>query len=159
MFADVRFVVNDFRTSPAPSAISMAGFGGRVQETEITGIPANLRADALFFLHTWNSNPNRDVTLFGYRVHYDDGASVDIPVAIRRDIGFWQMETPVSYQNAAVAWAGPAPAGQALRPVLYMMQWDNPYPEKIIASVDLWRAEDGRHGAPAVLAITAAVKE
>ncbi|MCL1888237.1 MAG: hypothetical protein FWF96_05145, partial [Kiritimatiellaeota bacterium] len=162
IYADVRFAVNDFRTSPAPAAMSLAGAGGRVQETEVAGIPVNTRADALFFLHTLNpGSPHlkEGTAVFNYRVKYDDETTLDIPVVWCRDVGPWQSPSPASYHNAAMAWAGPAPTGTNQRPVLYMMQWNNPHPEKTIAALDLLRAEDGKWGVPAVLAITAATKE
>ena len=166
MLADVRFMINDFNTSPVAGALSLAGNEGRVSETEITGLKVGGPADALFFLHTWHIGGDlhhrRETTplpVFGYRVRYEDGTSADVPVLFRRDIGPWQSAAPASFANAAVAWAGPAPEGTAQRPVLYMMQWDNPSPEKTIATVELYRIDDGRWGAPAVLAITAATRE
>ncbi|MCL1888703.1 MAG: hypothetical protein FWF96_07540, partial [Kiritimatiellaeota bacterium] len=151
--------------SPVAGAMSLAGNGGRVEEVEVNGVGVNARADALFFLHTfqasndlWNRR-EQPPAVFGYRVRYEDGATVDIPVVWRRDIGPWQSAAPESFANAAMAWAGPAPEGTPNRPVLYMMQWDNPHPEKAVSTVDLYRAEDGKWGVPAVLAITSATRD
>ncbi|MCL1887256.1 MAG: hypothetical protein FWF96_00075 [Kiritimatiellaeota bacterium] len=171
MFADIRFATMDFRTSPVAGAVSLHGNNGRLPAdvTEATGIEVGGKADCLYFLHTWNASNDiwnrrdhagdpRPWPMFTYRVNYADGESVEVPVAWQRDIGHWQAESPVSYANAALAWVGPAPEGSNLRPVVYAMQWDNPSPEKEIASVDLLRAANGRWGAPALLAITAATK-
>ena len=171
VFADVRFATVDLRTSPAENVISLAGHSGRVQATTIAPIPVNLTADVLYFLHAWqphndlwhrhDNNPNdpRPWVMFTYRATYADGEVLDIPVAWQRDIGPWQTPTPATYPNAALGWTGPAPAGQTLRPVLYVMQWDNPRPTVAITTLEPLRHADGRWGAPAILAITAATIE
>jgi len=171
VFADVRFTTADFRTSPAAAAISLAGNAGRLpaEVTEVTGIEIGGKADCLFFLHTFNAHHDlwnrrlhdgdpRPWPMFKYRVNYADGESVEVPVAWQRDIGHWQMAVPTSYANAALAWIGPAPEGSPLRPVVYAMQWNNPSPGKDIASIDMLREVNGRWGCPALLAITAAVR-
>ena len=49
----VRYLVRDFRTSPLPACVMLAGPGvkGRMPDA-VEGIPAGVKADALFFLHT-----------------------------------------------------------------------------------------------------------
>ena len=171
-FADVPFTTADFRTSPAENVITLSGSSSHVKDINaIAPIPLNLTADALFLLHTWHphhdlqhrrdNNPQdpRPWIMFTYRVTYADGEVLDIPVAWQRDIGPWQTPTPATYPNAALGWTGPAPAGQTHRPVLYVMQWDNPRPGVAITTLEPLRHADGRWGAPAILAITAATIE
>ncbi len=56
-FAGVPFQLLDFRTSPVPSPLRLSGHGSEVKVQEVKGIKVDQKADALFFLHTFNARP------------------------------------------------------------------------------------------------------
>jgi beta-galactosidase len=166
-FAGVSYLIRDFKTSPLPSCIMLAGPGVKgAMPREVADIPVGHRADVLFFLHTFHKardwQPSGDnktpPVLFRYVVHYADGKSLDIPIVYDRGVGPWIAEKPAGYAEAAVAWAAPFPKDATRQAVVYQMQWTNPRPAVAIKSIDM-RYDDrtkGEYGVPVLLAITAA---
>ena len=130
-------------------------------------IPVGKKADALFFLHTfqgkteWNSHdqPQRP-TLFKYVVHYADGQTAEVPVLQGFGVGNWFDKEPKSLSQAAVVWSAPFPNAKTAgeQAVVYQFQWNNPRPDVVIQSIDMaYDAKDkNEFGGAAVLAITAA---
>lgn len=156
-FAGVRYEIRDFKTSPLESAVTLQCLRGINAPREVNGIMVQRSADALFFLHTFvrkrewqpRSETDKPPVIFKYVVHYADG--VDETVDVRYGLGadHWRQENPKGLLNAALAWAVDGAA-------VYSMQWNNPYPDKKIVSIDL-RYETGtgnRYGAPVVLGIS-----
>lgn len=150
-FAAVDYHLQDFATSPIPAAIvpRVKGKNGY----EVLGIPVNAKADALFFLQTASIQRRLDVlreareaakgrkilespVMAHYVVHYQGGATVEIPLRIGEEMGQWLLEKPASQPGAALAWTGDV-EGSPLKTALYSMQWNNPRPEDLIESVDL----------------------
>jgi beta-galactosidase len=170
-FAGTRFLLPKFTTSPVPTVFMLRGRGGSVQQDRIDGLPVGRKADALFFLHTFNENgdlarrlnemrerradgkdPGEFPVVLTYAVRYADGQTAEVPVRYSRDIGNWLSPAPAGLANAAVAWAASAGDRQT---VVWSMQWTNPRPEAAIASIDLIAGEE-KWGSAAVFAITAA---
>jgi beta-galactosidase len=169
-FAGVNYTIRDFKTSPLPSCIMLAGPGVKgAMPREVTDISVGHTADVLFFLHTFHKlrdwQPSGDnktpPVLFKYVVHYADGKTVDIPVVYDRGVGPWIAEKPAGYPEAAVAWAAPFPKDAGKQAVVYQMNWTNPRPEVSIKSIDL-RYDDrtrGEYGVPVLLGVTVAKAE
>jgi hypothetical protein len=174
-FARVRFWLSDFSTSPVPSVFMLRGQGSAVQESEIGGIEVKRQADAVFFLHTavrgrsiddWERRvrdarkrgtalPEAPIMLT-YRVQYEDGESIEVPVRWGSDIADWAMRDPAALPNASLAWTAPLPdAKHGEATALWMMQWTNPRPAMAIASIDLLAGNE-KLGAVAICAITTA---
>jgi beta-galactosidase len=162
----VRYVLRDFRTSPLPACVMLSGPGVRGKMPEaVEGIRADLKADALFFLHTFRQDkewkPSKEAkeppTVFEYVVHYADGKTVVVPVKYGRGVGNWIETKPQGLPDAAAAWAAPLTKGAGKSAVVYQMQWTNPRPDEAIKSIDIrYDAKVGnQHGVPALLAITA----
>ncbi|MFP4381093.1 MAG: glycoside hydrolase family 2 TIM barrel-domain containing protein [Candidatus Sumerlaeia bacterium] len=171
--ANVDYFISDFFTSPVPSVFMLKGEGSSVDDVRITDIKVEKKADALFFLHTFNpsraldrwerdyqraAERNRELpespVLFKYLVHYADGKTADVNVVAGQDAGPWRAKELKSLPNAAIAWAGPLPKDE--QAIVYSMQWNNPRPDVEITSVDIVSSDEGKWGAPAVLALTAA---
>ena len=127
----------------------LAGFPRKVE-----GIGVNAKAGRLVFLHAtvFSEDPGAGVEVATYVVHYSDGASRRVPVVYGREIADWWATGSAPAPTAAkVAWdgtndyladAGPNEgfaAGMKVR--LYATAWDNPDPDKTIATVDLVSAE------------------
>ncbi|MCX7598924.1 MAG: hypothetical protein N2512_08675, partial [Armatimonadetes bacterium] len=165
----VRYVIRDFKTSPLPSCIMLAGPGAKgALPQEVRGLPVARRADALFFLHTFNQvaewkpqkPDDQPPVLFSYVIHYADGQTTQVPVHYGEGVGHWVQKTPAGLKHASVAWAAPFPGdASGDQAVVYQMQWNNPRPEVEIAAIDMAGGPDGSHwGTPALLAITAATE-
>ena len=168
-FGGVPYVIRDFRTSPLPSCVMLAGPGVRGQLPKaVPGLRANCKADVLFFLHTfnrtgqWRRGQPADPTpvLFKYVVHYADGERAEVPVLYGEGADHWLSKDPAGLKSAALAWAAPFPAQKSEeQAVVYQFTWTNPRPEVAIATIDLEYGDQGsRYGTPALLAITAATK-
>ncbi|MBI5723458.1 MAG: hypothetical protein HZA50_05830 [Planctomycetes bacterium] len=167
--AGVSYNILDFRTSPVPSCIMLQGYGAAAKDKEVKDIPIKQKADALFFLHTFNPknetvnwSKDRRITAppvaFKYVITYADGKTADVPVVWGQGVGNWREKEPGPLMGSVIAWVGPIEKDtEGRKAVLYSMQWDNPRPDAEIASVDVVYGDDkDKWGAPSVLAITAA---
>jgi beta-galactosidase len=167
----VTYRVRDFRTSPLPACIMLAGPDARgTLPREVKGIPVGRKADVLFFLHTfhqvrdWKPGSGAEAkppVVFKYVVHYADAKTAEVPVQLTRGVGRWVLEKPQGLPGAAVAWAAPFTKESAQQAVVYQMPWKNPRPGVAIKSIDVaYDAKGGSaYGVPAVLGITAATAE
>ncbi len=166
VLAGVPCLVRDFKTSPVPSCVMLAGPGakGRLPK-EVRGLPAGCQADVLFFLHAFNSRePGRPVdpkatpVAFRYVVHYADGLSAEIPVLLGEGVDHWISRKPAGLKSAALAWSArfPGDAGEE-EAAVYQFAWTNPRAGAAIQSIDMAYGPDGdRYGTPVLLAVTAA---
>jgi hypothetical protein len=149
--------------------------GCKVQKEEpgkVEGIPVGRSAHKLHFLHAngYGGGPNKegsewhikDGTPIGaYVVHYEDKTTAEIPIVYgehTRDWFFAEGEPEPS--KAKVAWTGEnkyaTDRGSKVR--VYRMTWENPHPDRKIASIDVTGRKEETVGAPFVIAITAEVK-
>ena len=165
-FGGVTYVIRDFKTSPVPSCIMLAGPGAKGKlPNELKGLRVGRKADALFFLHAFRQarewKPRGKATappvVFKYVVHYADGKTAEVPVLYGEGVDHWLTKEPQGLKSAALAWAAAAPNdASGEQAVLFSMPWVNPTPDAEIASVDLVYGEPGNpYGTPALLAITA----
>jgi beta-galactosidase len=150
-------------TSPVPQVLMLGGKGvpGNLPN-EITGIPINAKADALFFLHTARLDRRMDererrekkrFELCRYIIHYADGQAAEVPVFCEVDIDHFQQQEPKSIPGAQIAWAGKFEDSEESA-VVYAKQWNNARPEAEIKSMDLVYGKDKDCGVPALLAVT-----
>ncbi|MGO9115205.1 MAG: glycoside hydrolase family 2 TIM barrel-domain containing protein [Thermoguttaceae bacterium] len=167
-FAGVPYDVYDFATSPVPTVVMLAGSGvpGKLPK-QVTGIPVGRKADALFFLHAaridrpMDDNEKKEkkrFELFHYVVHYADGSQTSAPVFSQIGVDHYRQDSPRALPEAQIAWTKPY-EGTSSTAVAYSMQWNNPHPEKDIATLDVAIGPDSSRGVPAVLAVTAASAE
>jgi hypothetical protein len=167
-FAGVAYELVDFKTSPVPSCVMLAGPGAKGKLAKSVTVKVGGKADSLFFLHTLNKardwQPPREgnaeqPAAFRYVVRYADGKTVEVPVRLGEGVDHWLSKSPAGLKRAAVAWAAPFPNDRTgEQAVAYQMQWQNPRPDAEIASVEL--AYDPKvgdqYGAPVLLGLTAA---
>jgi len=125
---------------------------------EVTGIKIGRRADTLFFLHTiaWDA-----VTPFKYRISYEDGTVLEVPVVRGQQVLDWwtdpsgQDEAMARY-GMFVAWRGDNPMHKGV--TLPGWEWRNPSPDKVIRDIDFCTVpESGYSPVPVLVAITGAV--
>lgn len=168
--AGVDYVIRDFKTSPLPACVMLAGPGAKGSlPRSVAGIAVGRKADVLFFLHAFHRvkewQPRGDPAkrppppiVFEYVVHYADGGKAVVPVRYERGAAHWLSEQPRGLPDAAIAWAAPLPGDAKRQAVVYQMSWTNPRPGVAIRAIDVrYDAATGNgYGVPAVLAITAA---
>jgi hypothetical protein len=165
VFAGVKFNVYEMPTSPVPQVLMLGANGvpGNLPK-EITDIPVNAKADALFFLHTarldrrLNDREREEKKRFElcrYVVHYADGQTAQVPVFAEVDIDHFQQRDPKPIPGAQIAWTAKFDNADESA-VVYAQQWNNPRPAVEIKSVDLLYGKDKDRGVPALIAITAA---
>lgn len=162
--AGVEYDIYEMPTSPVPQVLMLGGRDlPKDLPMEITGIPIQVRADALFFLHTArldrrmndeDRREHRKFILFKYVVHYADGQTQEVPIHSQVDIDHYVQQRPAALPGAQVAWIGPYENSDD-KAVAYAKQWNNPRPDVQIESVDMVYV-DRERGVPALLAITAA---
>ena len=183
-FAGVLYDIYTFPTSPAPNVLMLSGSGSDVEAESIESIEVGRKADALFFLHTYNPEKKAEQYdeevaelkaqplgkakaedmpesphVLTYVVRYADGKTEEIEVKWREDIGPWFSDQPRDLKNAALAWTAPIPEKKGWKLAAYTMQWNNPRRDVAIESIDLKVPDPQQtqgYGAPALLAITAA---
>ena len=100
----------------------------------VRGIQANLKADALYFLHAgaWLQN---GAEAFRYVVRYADGTTNAIPMVAGRDFGDWWIDSRRADLKRStryvVGWKNSENKG------FHVLRWENPSPEKTIATIDI----------------------
>ncbi len=163
-FAGVRYNIYRFATSPVPDCIMLGGAGtsDNLPQT-VQGIAVNKKADALFFLQTARIDAKRTaeqiknrihLEMADYVVHYTDGSEAKVPVYADESVGNWLSASPTPLPLAQLAWTHLyARSGQY--GAAWSMQWNNPWPQKTIAGIDLVYGPN-RAGIPVLLAVTAA---
>ncbi len=77
-----------------------------------------------------------------------------MPIQAEIHVDNYRQSAPTLVPGAQVAWIRPYESGGELA-VAYSMQWNNPAPDREIASIDLLPGADAA-GVPALLALTAA---
>jgi hypothetical protein len=168
VFGGVKYNVYEMPTSPVPQVLMLGGNGvpGNLPK-EITDIPINTKADALFFLHTARLDrrlsdrereENKRFELCRYVIHYADGQTAEVPVFAEVDIEHFQQREPKAIPGAQIAWTDRFDDSDESATV-YAKQWNNPRPAVQIQSVDLVYGKDKDRGVPALIAITAATAQ
>ena len=113
---------------------------------ERASIPAGLRAEAVFFLHA-GAFLEEGAEAFRYVVRYADGTGFRVPVRGFREVGDWWHHGPARRGAVCVpGWLNAESRG------FHVWRWDNPFPEKTVASIDVVSACTG--AIPIVEAIT-----
>jgi hypothetical protein len=171
-FADVRYHVVDFSTSPVPDCIMLGGLRSAPAglAKEIKGITLGRKADVIFFLHTAQvTRPlnDRERARIGasrnefnlpqvarYALNYADGERIEVPVILKTHIDHWLQRNPADLQGAALAWQ--ARLKDTEQAVLYSMKIDNPRRAHEIVSIDMLPGVDDQ-GRPANRAVPALI--
>ena len=154
-FGGVPYVIRDFRTSPLPSCVMLAGPGvGDNCPTAVQGLRAELQGGrpllpARLQPHgpvaarparpiprpccssTWSITPT--------------ARRAEVPVLYGEGADHWLSKDPAGLKSAALAWAAPFPAQKSdEQAVVYQFTWNNPRPEVAIATIDLEYGDRGK---------------
>ncbi len=145
------------------SVIVLNGARFKKQCHEVKGLPVNLTAEALYFLHTaaW---AGESFPIMSYIVNYDDGSFEEIRVVSGINTNDWWLPTgdrefldemPGIHTQVGLIAENPTfeCAGA------YLMEWVNPHPQKKIATVNcVYRCDKDSSATPIILGISAGVK-
>ena len=168
VFGGVKYNVYEMPTSPVPQVLMLGGGGvpGNLPK-EITDIPINAKADALFFLHTarldrrLNDRERQEKKRFElckYVIHYADGQTAEVPVFAEVDIDHFSQREPPAIPGAQIAWTAKFDDSDESA-VVYAKQWNNPRSSVEIKSLDLVYGKDKDRGVPVLIAVTAATAQ
>jgi len=164
MFEGVQYEIYEMPTSPVPQVLMLGGQGvpGNLPR-QITDIPVNAKADALFFLHAAKMGARmgaddikqkRKFEMFKYVVNYADGQKLEVPIYSEIDIDNYVQADPKALPGGQLAWMSQY-EGSKDYAVAYAKQWNNPRPDVEIKSVDMVGVDEGR-GTGVLLSLTAA---
>jgi hypothetical protein len=131
--------------------------------TKIAGISVGRKFRRLYLLQATRDPRTNGVenpegaTAAVYKIRYADGSHESLPVEFGKDVrGWYDFDEGQPVSRGRVVWTGSNPsarlAGTTLR--LYLGIWDNPHPEKPVATIDFTKPEEPRL-APLCVAITA----
>lgn len=177
IFANVRYHVIDFGTSPVPDCIMLGGLRGSPEglAQKVKGIKVARKADVVFFLHAVNvTRPlnDRERSRIGasrspfklpevarYVLNYADGQKLQVPVILEKHINHWLQDEPEDLEGAAVAWHARLSEQGQRQAVLYCMKVNNPRADVEISGIDILPGVDDKgnvsnRAVPAVVAIT-----
>jgi glycosyl hydrolase family 42 (putative beta-galactosidase) len=148
VFANVPFDIIDPAKNNGKSVIVLQGTPRPYFPDKFEGIGVNSKAKYLYFLHTagWGAKKMRT---HSYYIQYQDGLKIEIPIHLGAEIGGWWKPNPI--QNGKIAHESSNLACN--RVGLYCTRWKNPYPDKIIKTIDI--ISSNNKVVPAVVAITA----
>jgi WD40 repeat protein len=127
---------------------------------QVAGVGVGRKCARLHFLHGAGWPGTNGTVVAKYIVHYADSSNAEIPVVYGRDLRnwqFWPEMADAETTGGTVAWRGPQVRWKDHYPDwgvrLYRLTWENPHPDKEIATLDLVSAMQGP--AVFVIAITA----
>ncbi|MFH0965837.1 MAG: LamG-like jellyroll fold domain-containing protein [Planctomycetota bacterium] len=143
------------RVTPGTTSCLVMWSQGTTDCPKLAHIDVGAPAEGVFFLHT---------SIYGnaswvYRVVYEDGKKVDVPVAGGTDVWDWytkDYELPPLPRHVRVAWRGVNHFAKHDVKV-YWYEWKNPHPETPIKAIEIIHEKDER-SVPIVLGITLAAK-
>src|SRR5207245_1064399 len=78
-------------------------------------------------------------TIGAYRITFDDGSALVIPLVYGRDVRDWfYMDAEKEPSQAKVVWKGDNARAREVRSRirLYLSTWENPHPDKTVTSID-----------------------
>jgi hypothetical protein len=116
-------------------------FGLNAQElpARIPGIQVNTAFKTLHILQATQQATQNGTEIGAYILHYADGTQERIPVVYGENAcNWWEFREPEQPSRAIVAWKGTNDIGEReKRPVrLFAMTWENPFPTKVIKTID-----------------------
>ena len=138
--AGVPFEIIDAKKNHGRSCLIVRGEKRPEFPGSIRDIRVNRKFKALYFLHPagWGNN-----SLCGYyRIRYSDGSSVDYPLTGGKNIADWWM--PKNLPEAPVGIRRGGADGHEIG--FYVAKWQNPHPDKTIASIDFYAASRNDEG-------------
>jgi thiol-disulfide isomerase/thioredoxin len=134
----------------------------------VPGIQVGRKTGKLHFLHAtqYGGGPNQkgnegyvdDDTLIGeYRINFADRSALIIPIVYGQDVRDWfYVDNEGEPARGKVVWKGENDYAKSVEAKirLYTYTWDNPWPEKVIDTIDYSSKKQETPAAPFCIAIT-----
>jgi len=160
-FGEVKFKVED----------GIVHLGSNIVERhpeKVTGIKVSAKCTRLHMLHAtcFGGGPNKpgdpyyvkDGTAIGqYMLRYADGSGEGIAIIYGEDVRDWFFtDDEAKTTRGKIVWSGENDRAAMLdaKIRLYLMSWDNPHPDKTIASIDYFGRKSETPAAPFCVAMT-----
>jgi outer membrane protein assembly factor BamB len=140
------------------SLILLSGKETADRPAKVEGIKVGMVCAKLHFLHATHFQAPNDTVVGNYTVNYQDKSQEQIAIVYGKDVSDWWFQEGAAVPSGAkVAWTGANDAarktsGSRIR--LFRSTWNNPHPERTIASID-FTATNNAKAAPFCVAITA----
>ena len=138
---------------------------------KVEGIQVNCKMTKLQILHAtqFGGGPNKlgqwhvnDGTVIGeYRINFEDHSAIIVPIVYGEDVrDWWFAQDEKTTSRAKIVWEKDDPLPTAIRAGkrLYMTTWDNPWPDKVVKTIDYSSKKDELPTDPFCVAITAQLK-
>lgn len=120
----IRFDYNNNKTCIALKSKHLPDAPQKVEH-----IPLRGRFRGVAFLHAvTNAVPGENAAI--YRFFYEDGSSVSQPIRVGQEIGSWLIRQNSESLRSRVVW-------QNFGKGLFLYEWENPYPARMLKSVTL----------------------
>jgi hypothetical protein len=125
---------------------------------KIEGIKVNRTLKKLHFLQACGYNTTEDTVVGKYVIRYEDKSTAEIEVVYGKDVvDWWAYPDQKAPTKGKAVWEGEneASKGFEAKIKLYNMTWENPKPDKRIATIDFVAPNPEQAAAPFCVAITA----
>ncbi|HKA06388.1 MAG TPA: hypothetical protein VKD71_03965 [Gemmataceae bacterium] len=149
-FGDVEFEIGD--------GVLQLGSKEVDKPKEIKGIKVDGTVKKLHFLQATGYSTEPDTVIGKYIVHYDDKSTSEIDIVYGKDVvDWWAYPGRDGPTKGKAVWEGENEASKGFdaKIKLYLMTWENPKPEKKVASIDFVAPNPEQPAAPFCVAITA----
>jgi hypothetical protein len=136
--------------------IQLAGEGLQDKFPEnVEGIKVGAKFAKLHILHATGYVVPDDTIIGKYVIHFDDKSEAEIEIVYGKDVrDWWRLEGHEEPSRGKVAWKGSNPDAKERSASLWLfhMTWENPKPDKKVASIDY--VSTLTRAAPYVIAMT-----
>lgn len=150
-FGDVEFEIGD-------GVMQLGSSNVEGKPKEIKDIKVGRAAKKVHFLQACGYNAPDDTVIGKYVIRYDDKSTAEIEIAYGRDVvDWWSYPDQKAPTKGKAVWEGENEASKGFdaKIKLYLMTWENPKPDKTIASIDFEATNPDQAAAPFCVAITA----
>lgn len=125
---------------------------------KIEGIKVNRTLKKLHFLQACGYNTTADTVIGKYIIRYEDKSTAEIEIVYGKDVvDWWAYPDQQAPTKGKAVWEGEneASKGFEAKIKLYNMTWENPKPDKKVATIDFVAPNPEQAAAPFCVAITA----
>jgi hypothetical protein len=152
------------------SILHLGGTLNKELPEKIEGIPVDKTCIKMHILHATQYGNDAEggpryiadgTKIAEYKITYDDKSTETIPVVFGEDVrDWWFTAASKGVSRGKVVWTGDNEMSKGLesRIRLYMKTWENPHPDRKVASIDYLRIGE-TPAAPFCVAITLEAKE
>jgi hypothetical protein len=150
-FGDVEFEIGE-------GILQLGSANVTTKPNKIEGIKVNRPSKKLHFLQATGYSTADDTVIGKYVINYDDKTTAEVEIVYGRDVvDWWAYPDQKAPTKGKAVWEGENEASKGFdaKIKLYLMTWENPKPDKKIATIDFVAPNPEQAAAPFCVAITA----